>query len=72
MKRNTSYEFFIISLTGFSVFLILLQYYYDPLGQVLIALFVFDFIVSIILAIDFAIRIKKSKQGLQIFFNSFV
>lgn len=63
MKRNTGYEFFIISLTGFSVFLILLQYYYDPLGQALIALFVFDFIVSIILAVDFAIRIKKSKQG---------
>ncbi len=67
MKRNTGYEFFIISLTGFSVFLILLQYYYDPLGQALIALFVFDFIVSIILAIDFAIRIKKSKQGFKYF-----
>lgn len=67
MKRNTGYEFFIISLTGFSVFLILLQYYYDPLGQALIALFVFDFIVSIILAVDFAIRIKKSKQGYKYF-----
>ena len=42
MKRNTNYEFFIISLTGFSVFLILFQYYYDPLGQALVALFVFD------------------------------
>ncbi len=62
MKRNTNYEFFIISLTGFSVFLILFQYYYDPLGKALTALFVFDFIVSIILSIDFAIRIKKSKH----------
>ena len=67
MKRNTSYEFFIISLTGFSVFLILFQYYYDPLGQVLVAVFVFDFIVSIILSFDFAIRIKKSKQGYKYF-----
>jgi len=68
MKRNTNFEFFIISLTVFSVFLILFQYFYDPLGQVLVAVFVFDFIVSIILAFDFAIRIKR----LQIFFNSFV
>jgi len=67
MKRNTNFEFFIISLTGFSVFLILFQYFYDPLGQVLIAVFVFDFIVSIILAFDFAIRIKKSKQGYKYF-----
>ena len=67
MKRNTNYEFFIISLTGFSVFLILFQYYYDPLGQVLVAVFVFDYIVSIILTVDFAIRIKKSKQGYKYF-----
>lgn len=67
MKRNTGYEFFIISLTGFSVLLILFQYYYDPLGQALIAVFVFDFLVSIILAVDFAIRIKKSKQGYKYF-----
>ncbi len=67
MKRNTNFEFFIISLTGFSVFLILFQYFYDPLGQVLIAVFVFDFIVSIILAFDFVIRIKKSKQGYKYF-----
>jgi len=62
MRRNTNYEFFIISLTGFSVFLILFQYFYDPLGQVLVAVFVFDFIVSAILAFDFALRIKQSKQ----------
>jgi len=67
MKRNTNFEFFIISLTGFSVFLILFQYFYDPLGQVLIAVLVFDFIVSAILAFDFAIRIKKSKQGYKYF-----
>ncbi|TVP40421.1 ion channel [Candidatus Nitrosocosmicus arcticus] len=67
MKRNTNFEFFIISLTGFSVFLILFQYFYDPLGQVLLAVFLFDFIVSIILAFDFAIRIKKSKQGYKYF-----
>ncbi|CAN5837251.1 potassium channel family protein [soil metagenome] len=67
MKRNTGYEFFIISLTGFSVLLILFQYYYDPLGQALIAVLVFDFLVSIILAVDFATRIKKSKQGYKYF-----
>ncbi len=67
MKRNTNYEFLIISLTGFSVFLILFQFYYDPLGQVLTAVFVFDFIVSVILAVDFAIRIKKSKQRYKYF-----
>ena len=67
MKRNTNFEFFIISLTGFSVFLILFQYFYDPLGQALIAVFAFDFIVSIILAFDFAIRIKKSKRGYKYF-----
>jgi voltage-gated potassium channel len=67
MKRNISYEFFIISLTGFSVFLILFQYYYDPLGRVLVTVFVFDYIVSIILTVDFAIRIKKSKQGYKYF-----
>lgn len=69
MKRNTNYEFFIISLTGLSVFLILFQYYYDPLGQALTALFVFDFIVSVILSIDFAIRVKKSKQRYKYFLS---
>lgn len=69
MKRNIDYEFFIISLTGFSVFLILFQYYYDPLGQVLTAVFVFDFIVSVILSIDFAIRIKRSKQRYKYFLS---
>ena len=67
MKRNTNFEFFIISLTAFSVFLILLQFFYDPLGQALVAVFVFDFIVSIILAFDFAIRTKKSKKGYKYF-----
>ncbi|MDN5846260.1 MAG: hypothetical protein L0H53_08310 [Candidatus Nitrosocosmicus sp.] len=67
MKRNTGYEFFIISLTGFSVFLILFQYYYDPLGQALIALFIFDFIVSIILAVDFVVRIKSQNKDTNIF-----
>jgi voltage-gated potassium channel len=67
MRRNTIYEFFIISLTSFSVFLILFQYFYDPLGQVLIAVFVFDFIVSVILAFDFVLRIKRSKQRYRYF-----
>lgn len=67
MKRNTNFEFFIISLTAFSVFLILFQYFYDPLGQALVAVFVFDFIVSIILAFDFAMRTKKSKKGYKYF-----
>jgi voltage-gated potassium channel len=67
MKRNTNFEFFIISLTAFSVFLILFQYFYDPLGKVLVAVFVFDFIVSIILASDFAIRIERSKKGYKYF-----
>ena len=67
MKRNTSYEFFIISLTGFSVFLILFQFFYDPLGQVLVAVLVFDFIVSIILSFDFALRIIQSKQRYKYF-----
>jgi voltage-gated potassium channel len=67
MKRNSNFEFFIISLTAFSVFLILLQFFYDPLGQALVAVFVFDFIVSIILAFDFAIRIKRSKKGYKYF-----
>ena len=69
MKRNTNFEFFIISLTVFSIFLILLQYFYDPRGQVLTAIFVFDFIVSFILAFDFAIRIKKSKKGYKYFWT---
>ncbi len=67
MKGNSNFEFFIISLTAFSVFLILLQFFYDPLGQALVAVFVFDFIVSIILAFDFAIRIKRSKKGYKYF-----
>ena len=36
-------------------------------GQVLTVIFVFDFIVSIILAIDFALRIKTSKKGYKYF-----
>jgi voltage-gated potassium channel len=67
MKGNSNFEFFIISLTAFSVFLILLQFFYDPLGQALVVVFVFDFIVSIILAFDFAIRIKRSKKGYKYF-----
>ncbi len=41
--------------------------FHKPLGQVLVAVFVFDYIVSIILTVDFAIRIKKSKQGYKYF-----
>ncbi len=63
MKRNSYFEFFAISLTGFSVVLISLLYYYNPVGQALVAIYVFDFIVCVLLAFDLYTRIKESKQG---------
>lgn len=62
-KRSLTFEFFIICLAGMSVLLILVLYFYHPQGPGATAIYIFDFIVSVILSIDFYKRARDSKQG---------
>lgn len=62
-QRNSIFEFFTICLAGMSVLLILVLYFYQPEGPGAIAIYIFDFIVSVILSIDFYKRAKDSNQG---------
>ena len=65
MKRSANFEIFVITVTSFSILLVLLQYFYDPLGEALVALFLFDIVVSLILGFDLFLRAKESKKPLK-------
>lgn len=62
MRRKANLEFFIIIVTSFSIFLVVLQYFYNPTGDALLAILFFDLIVSIILGIDLILRARESKN----------
>lgn len=63
MKRNTNFEIFVVTVTSFSILLVLIQYFYNPLGEALVAIFVFDIVVSFILGIDLFLRARESKKS---------
>lgn len=65
MKRSANFEIFVITVTSFSILLVLLQYFYDPLGEALVALFLFDIVVSLILGVDLYLRAKESKKPIK-------
>lgn len=65
MKRSANFEIFIVTVTSFSILLVLLQYFYNPIGDALFAILLFDVIVSIILGIDLFIRARESKKPLK-------
>jgi len=65
VKRSANFEIFVITVTSFSILIVLLQYFYDPLGEALVALFLFDIVVSLILGVDLFLRAKESKKPLK-------
>ena len=56
---NPKIELVVIILTAISVFVIIFDYIFDPSGALLIAIYVFDLGVVIILALDFYYRAKN-------------
>ena len=62
MKRDAIFELFVVTVTSFSILLVLIQYFYNPLGDALIAIFVFDIVVSLILGVDLIFRARESKK----------
>jgi voltage-gated potassium channel len=52
VKRSANFEIFIVTVTSFSILLVLIQYFYNPVGEAPIAILMFDVLVSIILGID--------------------
>lgn len=62
MKRSANFEIFIVTITSFSILLVLLQYFYDPIGDALVAILLFDVAVSIILCTDLLLRARDSKN----------
>lgn len=65
MKRSANVEIFIVTVTSFSILLVLLQYFYNPIGDALLAILYFDVVVSVILGIDLFIRARESKKPLK-------
>jgi voltage-gated potassium channel len=65
VKRNASFEIFVVTVTSFSILLVLIQYFYNPLGEALVAIFLFDILVSLILAVDLFLRARESKKPLK-------
>jgi voltage-gated potassium channel len=65
VKRSANVEIFIVTVTSFAILLVLLQYFYNPIGDALIAILTFDIVVSAILAVDLFIRAKESKKPLK-------
>ena len=65
MKRSANFEIFIVTVTSFSILLVLLQYFYNPVGDALLAILLFDLVVSLILCIDLFMRARESKKPLK-------
>ena len=59
---NQKIEYFVTGVTAISVILIILQYLTQPTGNVLYAIYIFDFITVLILAADFYFRARQSKE----------
>ena len=62
MSNKKGVESFITILTATSVLVILIQYVYPLDSFQLLIVYIFDFIVTVILAIDFYRRMKSSKE----------
>jgi voltage-gated potassium channel len=69
VKRNASFEIFVVTVTSFSILLVLIQYFYNPVGEALVAIFLFDIIVSLILAVDLLWRARETKKPLKYVLN---
>jgi voltage-gated potassium channel len=65
---NKRVELFITLITAASFSVILLQYVYSLNSFQMLVVYIFDFIVAIILAVDFYFRMKSSKDGYLRFF----
>lgn len=62
MGREKGVQFFITLLTASSVLVILIQYIYPLNSFQMLIVYIFDFVVTIILAVDFYFRMKSSKE----------
>lgn len=60
---NRNWEVGIIAVTAISVVLIIGLYVFPISGNTLNAIYVFDFVVVALLAVDFYLRFKESKEG---------
>ncbi len=58
-------EIFINIITAISVLVIVVQYLFILTNEYITIVYIFDFLVVIILAVDFSDRVIKSKQGLK-------
>ncbi|HEU5120800.1 MAG TPA: hypothetical protein VFT71_07405, partial [Candidatus Nitrosocosmicus sp.] len=65
MKRGANFEVFVITVASFSILLVLLQYFYELIGEALVAILLFDIIVSFILGVDLYMRARESKEPLK-------
>jgi voltage-gated potassium channel len=71
VKRNANFEIFVITVTSFSILLVLIQYFYNPLDDALVAIFVFDIVVSFILGVDLFLRARESKKPINYLIKHF-
>lgn len=65
MKRSANFEVFVVTVTSFSILLILLQYFYNLMGEALLAILLFDIVVCFILGVDLFMRARESKKPLK-------
>jgi hypothetical protein len=66
MKNNSrKFELFVTIITAISVIMILDDYVYKLSAAQKVAIYIFDFIVVVILAVDFYIRMRASNEGLR-------
>ena len=65
MKRSANFEIFVVTVTSFSILLVLVQYFSNPLGEALLAILLFDIVVCFILGVDLFIRARESKEPLK-------
>jgi hypothetical protein len=69
---NKKVEFFITVVTAASVSVILFQYVYPLNSFQMLVVYIFDFIVAIILSVDFYFRMKSSKDGYLRFLGTYM
>ena len=62
MVTNQKIEYFITGVTLVSVLLIIIQSVLQLKGNALVAIYIFDFITVVILAVDFYYRMRQSNE----------
>jgi hypothetical protein len=71
MKNNSrKFELFVTIITAVSVIMILDDYIYKLSAAQKVAIYIFDFSVVVILAVDFYIRMRASNEGLDLSSNT--